>query len=69
MGLSISKKDGESFEIGDIVITVLKTARNYVRLNIEAPASVPIRRQRLPRHEPPCLRAGDATCNSGQAGR
>jgi carbon storage regulator len=46
--LVLSRKSGQRIVIGDeIVITILKVRGNYVRVGIEAPPSVPIRRDEL----------------------
>ena len=47
--LVLSRKPKESIQIGsDIVVTVLRIAGGAVRLGIEAPPTVPIRRSELP---------------------
>ena len=47
--LVISRRTNESFVIdGNITITVLRMQGNNVRLGIEAPKEVPIRREELP---------------------
>ncbi len=53
--LVLSRKPGEKLVIArDITVTVLEMKGNRVRIGIEAPAQVPIRRQELcdPRVEP-----------------
>jgi carbon storage regulator len=47
--LVLSRKPNESIQIGnDVVLTVLQVQGNRVRLGIEAPAKVVIRRAELP---------------------
>lgn len=47
--LVLTRKQRETIQIGeDIAITVLRTKGNSVRLGIEAPASVAVRRGELP---------------------
>lgn len=47
--LVLSRKEGESVQVGvDIVITVIKIWPNKVRIGIQAPREVPIRRDELP---------------------
>ena len=47
--LVLNRKIGERIVIGDgIVVTVVKVQGKQVRIGIEAPASVSIRRQELP---------------------
>ena len=51
--LVLSRKVGERIVIGDtVVVQVLAVRRGQIRLGITAPASVPIRREELPRHPP-----------------
>ena len=46
--LVISRKAGEKVFIGDnIVITIVETDRDKIRLGIEAPKSVPVARDEL----------------------
>jgi carbon storage regulator len=46
--LVLSRKLGQSFNVGNgIRITVVKIEGNSVRIGIEAPADVPIRRQEI----------------------
>jgi carbon storage regulator len=46
--LVLTRKNGESIEIGDqITITVVKVSGNQVRLGIEAPKDVGIRRSEI----------------------
>lgn len=57
--LVLSRKDGESIRIGDnIVVTVVRTSGNTVRLGIEAPPDVPVLRGELIRRV-----AADAPCS------
>jgi carbon storage regulator len=47
--LVLSRKAGEEIRIGDnIVISVFRARSGSVRLGIQAPREVPIRRQELP---------------------
>lgn len=47
--LVLNRKQSESIHIGDdIVITVVKLHSNSVRIGIDAPAEIPIRRCELP---------------------
>jgi carbon storage regulator len=58
--LVLSRKSGQRIVIGDeIVITILKVRGNHVRVGIEAPPAVPIRRDEL---ENFALSAEDAYC-------
>ena len=46
--LCISRREGESFKIGNhITVIIRKTRRNGVRVAIDAPAEVSIRRSEL----------------------
>lgn len=46
--LVLSRKQGERILIGnDIVLTVVKIDRNYIRIGIEAPESVGVLREEL----------------------
>ncbi len=46
--LVLSRKSGQRIVIGDdVVVTILKVRGNQVRIGIEAPASVSIRRDEL----------------------
>lgn len=50
--LVLSRKESEKIRLGDdIIITVVRVAGDKVRLGIEAPASVPVLRRELKRHE------------------
>jgi carbon storage regulator len=51
--LVLSRRARESLQIGDIRITVTRIDRNQVRIGIEAPPSVKIRRSELPEQEQP----------------
>jgi carbon storage regulator len=52
--LVLNRKIGERIVIGeDIVVTVVKVQGKQVRLGIEAPASVSIRRKELLPHDRP----------------
>lgn len=51
--LVLSRKTGEQVCIDEhILIKVLEVRGNYIRLGVEAPADVPIRRAELPRPVP-----------------
>ncbi len=51
--LVLSRKPNERIVIGDnIVVQIVRVSGGTVRLGIEAPAAVPIRRDELPRHLP-----------------
>lgn len=45
--LVLSRKSGESIQIGDAVVTVVRSRNGTVRLAIEAPREVPIVRTEL----------------------
>ncbi len=46
--LVLSRKIGQSFRLGDdIRITIVKTDRNSVRIGVEAPHGVSIRREEI----------------------
>lgn len=48
--LVLSRKNGDAITIGDdVVVTILEVRRGQVRLGIEAPTHVPIRRDESPR--------------------
>lgn len=48
--LVLSRKNGDAIIIGDdVVVTILEVRRGQVRLGIEAPQHVPIRRDEIPR--------------------
>ena len=58
--LILTRKSGEKIAIGDdIVITVLETKGNQVKLGIEAPLNVTIHRQEV--YEKVCRENQDAT--------
>ena len=42
--LILTRKPGESIQVGDIRITVLKTSGNKVRIGIDAPREVAVTR-------------------------
>ena len=46
--LVLSRKAGESLRIGDATVTVVRVGGGKVRIGIEAPAAVPIRRTQAP---------------------
>lgn len=43
--LILTRKPGESIQVGDIRITVLKTSGNKVRIGIDAPREVAVTRE------------------------
>ena len=46
--LVLSRKLGQRFEVGqDIRVTIVKIDRNSIRIGIEAPGDVPIRREEI----------------------
>lgn len=45
--LVLTRKQNESIVVGDIRITIVRVRGGYVRLGIEAPASVPIFRDEI----------------------
>ena len=50
--LVLSRKESEKIRLGDdIIITIVRVAGDKVRIGIEAPASVPVLRRELKRHE------------------
>ena len=54
--LVLSRKENERLVIGDnIVVQIVRVSGGTVRLGIEAPAEVPIRREELTRHLPQLL--------------
>jgi len=63
--LVLTRKPGERLILGDnIVVTVLSARNGQVRIGIEAPRSVSIRREELatlhaPEEEPELIAAGD----------
>lgn len=63
--LVLTRKTGQRIFIGDdIVVSVVTVRGNQVRLGIEAPEAVPVRREEIcfdPPHEP-------ELCHSGKAG-
>lgn len=59
--LVLSRRDGEQILVGDdVVISVLSVAHGRVRVGIEAPRNIPVRRSEIlsqPRNvpaDPPC---------------
>ena len=65
MMLVLTRKSGERLMIGDeVVVTVLSVRNGQVRIGIEAPRSISIRREELaalpvPADEPDLIAAGD----------
>lgn len=60
--LTITRKEDESIEIGeDVLIRVVWVRGNRVRLAIEAPRSVNIRRTEIPKRLTPADEEGDNT--------
>lgn len=47
MGVTLSRKNGESIVCGDVIVRVVKCGGARVSLNIEAPRSVKILRSEL----------------------
>lgn len=47
MGVTLSRKNGESIVCGDVIVRVVKCGGARVSLNIEAPQSVKILRSEL----------------------
>lgn len=61
MALALSRKVGESLVIDEnVVVTVVRITPGNVRLAIQAPKRVPIRRSELP--APPAPPASACTC-------
>ena len=46
--LVLTRGRGETIQVGDVKITIVRTARNYTRIGIDAPADKNIRRGELP---------------------
>ena len=62
--LVLTRRDGEQIVVGeDVVIKVLAVARGRVRVGIEAPRSVSVRRSEIPSHAP------NAACKPNRAPR
>lgn len=60
--LVLSRQRDESIIIGDnIVVTIVDVRGNKVRLGIEAPKSVHIRRSELTEHDPELVARGEAS--------
>jgi len=58
--LVLSRKENERLVIGDnIVVQIVRVSGGTVRLGIEAPAEVPIRREELARRSPQLLAGQD----------
>ncbi len=49
--LVLSRKDNERIVVGDVTVTVVKIDGDRVRIGIEAPKDVSIRRSELPPRE------------------
>ena len=67
--LILTRKSGENIQIGDnITISVFRTNKQRVRLGIEAPRSISVRREEIAMEDIPGLhRAGapDASIDAG----
>jgi carbon storage regulator len=63
--LVLSRKENERLVIADnIIVQILRVSGGNVRLGIEAPAEVPIRREELARHTPHVARTLSQANNS-----
>ncbi len=52
--LVLSRKESQRIQVGDaIVLTSVRVNGDRVRVGVEAPAEVPVRRGELPPHTPP----------------
>jgi carbon storage regulator len=52
--LVLSRKESQRIQLGDsIVLTIVRVNGDRVRVGIEAPAEVQVRRGELPPHAPP----------------
>ncbi len=52
--LVLSRKESQRIQLGDsIVLTIVRVNGDRVRVGIEAPAEVPVRRGELQPHAPP----------------
>ena len=61
--LVLSRKESQRIQVGDsIVLTIVRVNGDRVRVGIEAPADVRVRRGELPRNAPP------ATGSAAEAG-
>ena len=50
--LVLNRKFGQKIHVGDdIILTIVRIDRNSIRIGIEAPADVPIRRDELAVHD------------------
>ena len=57
--LVLTRREQESIQIGnDVTIWVIKVRGNRVRLGVEAPLRIPVRREELPATELPAAFAG-----------
>lgn len=52
MGLLLSRKKGESFQLGEAVVKVVEIRGSRVRLDVSAPPEVPVRRSELDEWKP-----------------
>jgi len=52
--LVLSRKESQRIQVGDsIVLTIVRVNGDRVRVGIEAPAEIQVRRAELPPHAPP----------------
>lgn len=66
--LVLSRKVHEQIKIGnDVVITIVRVKGGTVRIGIEAPEEVPIRRGELAAHETSVLAGGEASARGSLA--
>jgi len=59
--LVLSRKESQRIQLGDsIVLTIVRVNGDRVRVGIEAPSDVRVRRGELQPHAPPAAEAGPA---------